>query len=1522
MRLKLTVERQEHPPTRILWNADTLRPNHTGDRGHTTIAQLLEQINEVIQLEAADWGLDDYVVEVNGYECFHFCSIQIFKEDEEVTVRPLQASDLRYRKISGRHQISVDGKHLIDGVAFGRPFLRRTDRPAIRIPPRKRIRLTYNDDENEAFSSELLNRQQILVRSNSNDADNEDSEDDEEDADYAINQSDDTDLASELDDLVQDLHHDVKGFEGAAEEHSGRITRSRMRGEGEGLGIQSLEPLDLFEHDQSQYAGKYHNPLLDQYYQEESAQRRKKTKHKRGIKDQRLSANTVSKINPTLHLSRRSSSTSLKGVRFEDNEVETPATIRQISDSGPEDDEGSFSHNGSAAVLTESNKENVQPGYMARHRGSVHYDIDGKVSYTSDDESPNAHDSSSVSSDTDSTSSDGSSESSFSPDNSSSPEENKSPDRHFRDTQVDGGSQESFSSLVNQSEDLEMAPQPSSIAVPPGQGKSRTKKRNERRRVRTKIQYLKRIGVLSSKANTQDYDMWLRQRRAGNEALYEDVEVDDGDTSMAFEQRKKNLLDSVRFGGSAANVDVGFETGDEDFHGSELHRDAAEHSITEMNATQSVGHNSSSPLMAERTYPNWCNRDNKYHPVGRSILDNGTILAKEDACTQCIKHNYECVAWSERAACARCAAQGNTRGMCDLRRKRQIDEIIDALSAVDEVRSSTGNNGDEIMTDHINPQVSTVVASNTMPNIAPSSALVESSVVAAPLSTTPKKRARLDLPSSRRLLFGSLGLRAPKTKEEEIKLREQIMKNAKPTLQVTKNMQLAPNAISSDNDKEDESWKDRIILKAVECCYEGVELSTPPFPFVQRWDPQQQWGNGEAKSGGKTRKRKRNQKSNPYDEDKNRMGNRVEYYHQDEADDDDDIYDAPCKGPEPDEFASKTSSERLATVDSGNQSAQPYNNEQLQNAVDEQLMRDTKVHDMDDVPLDSEIPNSLEDDLQQLPEDLSTLYPLTVNAALPGTTIAFKQLDMSQETSWQPRVSEYRTAIINKVLESGSFELALAQRDRPRRDKLYDTDTGERIYSKFEMPDYEDEEVDEGSGILHLSLANMIDPKLVVKAQGYIPLSLQTQEPEIEVLDMSAIPDMDEDNREPTHAAPAAPILEDNSTAVEDGTEVQDVLLMDASEELPYHLRGQSGRAEIVHVTEESRQEISLIMKDAGFRSNVHSDLERGIDDHTAPADFNEHSEDVAGIPEARSPKFNGFSSSPPAEEDAAQEPNDEQDSGPTIISNINNMNIVSIEDSQSQDGMSTLNGPADDLIENAIEEAMDAFDGYSEPPANKENLPYPALPSQLDGTRSSHHHEIISSSPPSARITKRGRHLVNGRSLKSHNGGRRSMLEEESSDDLPTIQDVLSTAPSRIEEPHTAKAKRAGVDKAGQNKYAKSQTNSPKYTSNGSRPIVRPFSAADIFVTSSASSADEDSVRSKDAARGTVALSQPPPGSQVVDLTLSSDPVDPDGSEYEERHKEKGFGLPSGPGWVKKTRSAGKRSLGRKLGTRKTKSM
>ena len=83
MRLLLSIKRHGLPPTNVLWK---VRSPPAPQGAGLTISQFLEQVNDIIPLEADDWGLDDYAVEVRGFECLHFSELHhILKEDDEVS---------------------------------------------------------------------------------------------------------------------------------------------------------------------------------------------------------------------------------------------------------------------------------------------------------------------------------------------------------------------------------------------------------------------------------------------------------------------------------------------------------------------------------------------------------------------------------------------------------------------------------------------------------------------------------------------------------------------------------------------------------------------------------------------------------------------------------------------------------------------------------------------------------------------------------------------------------------------------------------------------------------------------------------------------------------------------------------------------------------------------------------------------------------------------------------------------------------------------------------------------------------------------------------------------------------------------------------------------------------------------------------------------------------------------------------------------------------------------------------------
>lgn len=81
MRLRLTVQRNSLPTANILWSVP-----ETYSASAYTVSRLLEDVNHVMPLEAGQWGLEHYIVEVGGFECLHFMPVaEALKEDDHVT---------------------------------------------------------------------------------------------------------------------------------------------------------------------------------------------------------------------------------------------------------------------------------------------------------------------------------------------------------------------------------------------------------------------------------------------------------------------------------------------------------------------------------------------------------------------------------------------------------------------------------------------------------------------------------------------------------------------------------------------------------------------------------------------------------------------------------------------------------------------------------------------------------------------------------------------------------------------------------------------------------------------------------------------------------------------------------------------------------------------------------------------------------------------------------------------------------------------------------------------------------------------------------------------------------------------------------------------------------------------------------------------------------------------------------------------------------------------------------------------
>lgn len=226
----------------------------------------------------------------------------------------------------------------------------------------KRRRLTYDNEEEDFHEQEAVNDRQIVVRAGFDDADEATAgdESDDDDEDFAPDDEDEEDLNAEVNDLQRDFNVDVlEGEDGTVRDvHSKRKANTCSRRAARGLGL-----LALVDENGRPFPGDYENPLLDKYNQDEPSPRVPALRvRKRGAakvaqgNGEHASHGAQESSASSARISRRSSAGSNKSVRFDDAEIETPATVREFEDSD-EDDDSDFEN----AEVNESDKENAEP---------------------------------------------------------------------------------------------------------------------------------------------------------------------------------------------------------------------------------------------------------------------------------------------------------------------------------------------------------------------------------------------------------------------------------------------------------------------------------------------------------------------------------------------------------------------------------------------------------------------------------------------------------------------------------------------------------------------------------------------------------------------------------------------------------------------------------------------------------------------------------------------------------------------------------------------------------------------------------------------------------------------------------------------------------------------------------------------------------------------------------------------------------------------------------------------------------
>ena len=898
----------------------------------------------------------------------------------------------------------------------------------------------------------------------------------------------------------------------------------------------------------------------------------------------------------------------------------------------------------------------------------------------------------------------------------------------------------------------------------PGNRCKVTRARNKRRKESKKLKFLKSKGILLAAATKSD----LRKFEEGTTQSQREEMIAAGGILPAFEAKRQALLTSIAAGG----VDIGLD-------------------------------------------PSLQRKDNGMVEDGspvRDPLSKATAAQDDFVIDHPSREDGPRKLWPEKLSGNDPTSTSTTAVVQDsvtaMPAKAKEIPLTDSIST-----TSTG----------IVPESHTAVEAMESLKIQSSPGAVEASKsMTTPAPEPQHRRSKLDVSGAKRMLFGSLGLRTPKTKDDELKTREKLMKDVRPVREphVTEETETVEDVAAA---ADDESWKDKIDLRAVECCYEGIELSTPPFPFVQRWDPQQQKGYsmGNAKNR-KGKKRKRNNNDGSFFNPKNKAVRL-----------DEDDWNRQEAGPEP--------SAENDNVES--------NDERVEDSVraNEQLLHETEGASADTL-VEVEDTHDLTDDLPTLPEDITICLPLTLEKATKGNIVAFKQLEMSVETNWQPKISEYRTAIVDEILDDGTLSLKLAKRDQPLKNTQYDEETGERLYSKFEMPGYHDEIGEGQNGNLEISFDELINPVLVEVGGGK--------------------GDQDVILQDRGHSVAHT---DSNDKAITEEAHDIDAGAQGVSHDGP--IREESNNA-AADSGEEARQEISELIRDAGWRSSINCELTDRQDEE--PAGQNDQLDDPA-LMGTSSPKFRDFSSSPVTNgfQVASSPP-------PAVFQTLGHVHASGSEIAESVSPQRRSDSPARSNISN-----------------HRSPIEYPDLPQINDDS------EVLQQEAQDRSGLPEIDHQIGSQDLNSSSSIRHSLSpgigshaqtsHEKRSQRLVHVIDGADSDESLPELFSQAFEKRVSQGRDIKSELSEGDSVSP--------PSHRKSKRNNRIIFSQRESdrdwePDVSESEHEDEGESTPRQPQSAFSSQIMDMTISSDTVDPADDSYVD---DDSYVLPKGPGWVHK---------------------
>ncbi|KAK3995701.1 hypothetical protein QBC44DRAFT_233413 [Cladorrhinum sp. PSN332] len=1457
LRLRLVIQRHALPEARIVFSCKI--------DNDPTIAGLLEQVNEVIPLESVEWGLDDYAVELrkeNGlaFDCLHFQEVaDVLNPDEEVFIRPLITEDRRKRRLSGRDQISAAGRHLIDGIPFGRPRLKPPqDRPPVDIPSLKRRRSEYEQGAEEEESDEepqlLLTQHGEAKRQRRGTVRFDiDLDDDEDDADF------DGEDEEEAEDSAEELENFDEALDEAEEELAEAMqTEEQAVTEEDKDLVQAVDlsdnnsDSDIDVDDEGDISTHYQSLRLPTETPDAPLDQDTEAVEDGEIDEDACAQSDAESVDSVVKhydqhgfpsgsiLDGSASRHMAEELRKSGKNVNMPVHIK-FGDSGDgsagsEDGFAGFEDNDDEDGAESSEGDAVDDADAAESNG---HDDSGDDSASSNDSGPEVAsskqypelpDSASSSDSNDSSENDSESES-----DSEGSSDNDGDSDHDEDSEdesdggmaLDGGSEDGKNDGTDGDHESE-----------------------------------------SSEETSDD----------------EDAKNDDASSQSSAEDNSNKSSDSSA---SDSESDEGSSSEDD----SSSDESSSDDSSSSDEESASDVPKSSPGKKAAISVPS--------PPKIAEVSVQKRVSAEPEAPVV--------------------PGQGKRSTQKRNARRRALLSAKKAAARGESLAESAPQSISEI----------------------DASADIAASIAA---SIAAKKAAMLErLNGFTAMLVDGLEGGAEKGEEGVLSPVAINIANAQPIEEAP----VQPNDIQAQTEEDPDAWRENINYRAVECCQEGVELSEPPFPFVQRWDPQQQYFRKDNKRGGRSKRKQRDQAD--FQDDSRLSAKRRKY----------GGYPGDSHGEDDSQFYDDSMGYGNSTLNYDESAV--YGETTLNYDDEPQEVQEHKVsHEQD------------EEDLPPLPDDLSTLPSLVADRVVPGMIMTWKQLLMSKATNWQPQVITL-TALVVNIEDDNSFRVRLAKRDQQldQNEKVYDED-GNRIYDKFEMADMDEDEDDEEAeqGYRTVEFADMIEPRVLQYPANVIPNTPSAQQSQ------DALPVSDRDGDKTTSVQTSAtlslgeqekqdvasPYMELDAQPVEESV-IADSGLRTSDQQQPSQTH--SDLVEDVSMTEDRRSEISQLIKDAGFRKEVDPSITEvaGSDrsSNSPSRQLADMSHDGLPVFESSQPQdqaeiaasqatsngvdsqpiylqpFNGFSDAvdaprsegrveypkldvPPTSDAGSAhsgrqvDPNFSIDLGDSSFSRFQSSLPPQLE-SEAEDDKPTPRPSPPKRVRSMSESSNDSFPSLSEfPTQSSTNRSQSASAKSVLGTADDHETDVKNMEYEEAM-----RRLDNESEVEDSDDGFAPAGDDDDDDDVASSSgddndgndsddDAFETRPFTLAQ----KLLQKPIEKPSPKKFVSSN----KASARNSTPFIKPEPASSY---------------PNKASRDNIASSQPfqiPKGSQVVSLLTSSPepPVEEDYAEDDidetykdsgmddgEEEEDEGSSLPHGSGWVeKKKKNKKKKAMAR----------